>query len=129
MTEMAGRWLGRTSGVMAVAVAIMVLATPWAAAKGKAKSHAYNPLNGVAPSLGPLSDILGPKISLILGIIWALVVAIVVIYLFRGIAVLARAHVMRMPGGASSAALDIGMPLAALVMASIMPLIVAAAQK
>lgn len=90
--------------------------------------RSYNPLTDVLPGLGPLQEVLGPKIGIVLGLVWALVVIGIVIYAFRGAFVLAKAAAERRPGGATHAALDLGLPLAALLVCAIMPMLVSAVQ-
>lgn len=85
-----------------------------------------NPLDGLTPGLGPLADALGPKISMLLAIVWFIAIAAAVAFLIIGIVSAATAGRRHDPEGMSGAAMKIGVPAVAIVLLAIAPLIVGA---
>lgn len=85
-----------------------------------------NPLDGLSPGLGPLADALGPKVSMLLAIVWFIAIAAAVAFLIIGIVSAASAGRRHDPDGMSGAAVKIGVPAVALVLLAIAPLIVSA---
>lgn len=126
ISAVARRAAGRFSAVSAGTYATLyVTATVALAAPGDNK---YNPLKDINPGLGPLEPVIGDKIGVVLSLIWALAITGCIIYLIRGGFMLARASARRTPDGMGHAAFDLGLPLAALVVCSILPFIVNAVQ-
>lgn len=85
-----------------------------------------NPLDDVVPSLGPFQAALGPKVTMILALVWFLAIAVAAGFLIMGIVGFARARKERRPDAASEGAADVGFPAAALILLGIAPLIVGA---
>lgn len=86
----------------------------------------YNPLKGVKPSLGPFAKALGPKIAMLLALIWFLCLCVGVAFLMSGIIKYSKSRHERRPEPAAEGALDIGMPASGLMLLGILPLIVSA---
>lgn len=121
------RTAARLTSVSVVAGATLYTTATVALAAPK-DTNKYNPLKDVNPGLGPLEPVIGDKIGVVLSLIWALAITGCIIYLIRGGFMLARASARRTPDGFGHAAFDLGLPLAALVVCSILPFIVNAVQ-
>jgi hypothetical protein len=53
---------------------------------------AYNPFDGVSPSLGPFSSVLSSKVGIFLGLVWAIAFIYAAYHLIEGLARIARAN-------------------------------------
>lgn len=124
----ARRSLGRSLAVGTATMTVLYMTAVTALAAPGDEPRKYNPLEDVSPGLGPLEDVIGSKIGVVLSIIWALAVIGCIIYLIRGGFMLARASARRTPDGLGHAGIDLGLPLAALVFCSILPFVVNAVQ-
>ncbi len=83
-------------------------------------------MRGVTPSLGPFGDSLGPKLVMILGLVWILCLAGAVGFVMKGGLEFAASRGGRRPGDAADGVMDIGIPVFALVILAIIPAIVTA---
>ncbi len=86
-----------------------------------------NPFDGVTPTLGPFKAALGPKITLLIGVVWFGCLVAAGIFLALGIADFSHNKRASRPEGISSGAAGIAVPLGGLVGLAILPFIVGAA--
>lgn len=86
-----------------------------------------NPFDGVTPSLGPFQAALGPKITILLALVWFGAIVAACIYLALGIGEFSQHKRANRPEGISSGAAGIAVPLGGLVGLAILPFIVGAA--
>lgn len=83
-------------------------------------------MNGVTPSLGPFGASLGPKLIMILGLVWILCLVGAVGFVMKGGLEFAASRSGRRPGDTADGVMDIGIPVFALVILAIIPAIVSA---
>lgn len=82
---------------------------------------------GVSPTLGPFAASLGPKVVMIVGVVWCLCLVAVVCILIKGAVEFAASRAGGRPMATADGVLDIGIPLAALIFLGIIPAAVQAA--
>lgn len=83
----------------------------------------FNPFDGVAPSFGPFSSVLGPKTALLLGIAWAVGFAFAAYHLIEGIARMASASRQGYSDNLSEAKRSLVMPIVAIIGLASAPII------
>ena len=84
-------------------------------------------MQSITPNLGPFTDSLGPKIIMIVGLIWLLCIVAVVCLLLKGTVEFGASRAGGRPMSTADGVLDIGVPLAALIFLGIIPAAVQAA--
>ena len=83
-------------------------------------------MNGVTPNLGPFAASLGPKLVMILGVIWLLALVLTVALVIKGTVEFAASRSGGRPMAAADGVADIGVPVMALVFLGIVPAAVTA---
>lgn len=102
--------------------------TPAASAPPTAAGGSLDQLmQSITPNLGPFTDSLGPKIIMIVGLVWLLCIVAVVCLLLKGSVEFGASRAGGRPMSTADGVLDIGIPLAALIFLGIIPAAVQAA--
>lgn len=83
-------------------------------------------MNAVKPTLGPFGASLGPKVVMILGLVWILCLMGAVGFVMKGGLEFAASRSGRRPGDTADGVMDIGIPVFALIILAIVPAIVTA---
>jgi hypothetical protein len=83
-------------------------------------------LNGVTPSLGPFATALGPKLTMLIGVVWILCMIGTVALLMKGGLEFAASRTGGRPMATADGVMDIGVPVMALIFLGIIPAIVQA---
>lgn len=85
-----------------------------------------NPIKDLVPSLGPLSDAIGPTLLMFLAAVWFIAILVAIGWLIIAIAGMGKARMDRDPDGNTRSAAGIAWPLGALVLLGALPIIVGA---
>ena len=102
--------------------------SPSAPAPAAAPGGSFDQLMAsVSPTLGPFTATLGPKVVMIVGVVWCLCLVAVVCILIKGSVEFAASRAGGRPMSTADGVMDIGIPLAALVFLGIIPAAVQAA--
>lgn len=83
-------------------------------------------MNGVSPQLGPFAGALGPKLTMLIGVVWLLCMAAAVVLTMKGGVEFAASRGGGRPMAAADGVMDIGVPVIALVFLAIIPAVVTA---
>lgn len=83
-------------------------------------------MQGIKPNLGPFSGSLGPKLIMLLGFVWILCLAGVVLLIMKGGLEFAASRSGGRPMATADGVMDIGVPVAALIFLGIIPAVVQA---
>jgi preprotein translocase subunit SecG len=83
-------------------------------------------MQNVKPTLGPFADTLGPKLIMIVGLVWILCLVGAVLLLMKGGLEFAASRSGGRPMATSDGVMDIGVPVLALIFLAIIPAVVQA---
>jgi hypothetical protein len=83
-------------------------------------------MRGLRPSLGPFADTLGPQLTMLLGLVWILCLAGAAALVMKGALEFGASRSSGRPMATSDGAMDIGVPVIALVILGVIPAIVTA---
>ncbi len=81
---------------------------------------------GITPNLGPFATALGPKLTMIMGLVWILCLAGCAMVAMKGGLEFAASRAQGRPMATADGVMDIGVPMVALVFLGIIPAVVAA---
>ena len=83
-------------------------------------------MQSVTPTLGPFASTLGPKLIMIVGLVWILCLVGAVLLLMKGGLEFAASRSGGRPMATSDGVMDIGVPVLALIFLAIIPAVVQA---
>lgn len=83
-------------------------------------------MGGIRPQLGPFADTLGPQLTMLLSLVWILCLAGAAALVMKGALEFAASRSAGRPMATSDGAMDIGVPVIALVILGIIPAVVTA---
>ncbi len=92
-------------------------------------AEGFNPFDLAHPTFGPFTELLGPKVGLFLGVVWAGGFCVVAFYLVEGIVRMAKAKRAGYADAYDEAKSGLGWPVVSTMGLSILPLIFSALAK
>ncbi len=93
------------------------------------RADGFNPFDLARPTFGPFTELLGPKVGLLLGVVWAGGFCVVAFYLVEGIVRMGKAKRAGYSDAYEEAKSGLGWPVVATIGLSILPLIFSALAK
>lgn len=81
----------------------------------------YNPFNITKPTFGPFTELLGPKVGTLLGVVWAGAFCVAAFYLIEGVTRMGKARRVGSYEAYEEAKSGVGWPIVSIIVLSILP--------